>query len=157
VQKPASVDAYVETAPIAQRPELANVRALIRKHFPRANELLGSSGFPVYTDADGTWLAGFAWRKKGPMLYVMNAVVLDRYDERLGELRSGKSCVEWRATKGLSIEQLTELADAMLKEAQWRFAATVRSVIVAPPCGDDAAVASSEGADGNRDPGGARC
>ena len=115
--KPATVDAYIDTAPIAQRPELANLRALIRRHFPRAVEALGSSGFPVYPDDAGKWLAGFAWRKKGAMLYVMNADVLDRYEDNLDGLRSGKSCIDWRATKTLSIDELTNLADQMLRDA----------------------------------------
>jgi uncharacterized protein YdhG (YjbR/CyaY superfamily) len=111
------VHAYLAAAPVAQRPELTKIRALIRKHLPRATESLGGSGFPVYTDDSGKWLAGFAWRKKGPMLYVMNAGVLDRYEDKLDGLRSGKSCIDWRETKALSMDELTKMADQMLREA----------------------------------------
>ena len=116
MQRPATVDAYIATAPVEQRPQLEAMRATIRRHLPRAAESLGSSGFPVYTDGGGKWLAGFAWRTRSPMLYIMDAAILDRYEDRLGKLRSGKSCVEWRASKSLTSNALTELADEMLRE-----------------------------------------
>ena len=116
MQRPATVDAYIATAPPAQRAVLSRLRALIRKHLSDAVESLGPNGFAVYTDDAGKWLAGFAWRNKGPVLYVMNASVLGRYAKQLGPLRSGKSCIDWRATKALSIEDLTRLAEQMLRE-----------------------------------------
>jgi uncharacterized protein YdhG (YjbR/CyaY superfamily) len=109
-----SVEAYIGRAPRAQQPALAELRALIRRHLPRTAETIGSSGFPVYTDGHGNWLAGFAWRKKGPMLYIMNGGVLDRYQKQLGQLRGGKSCIDWRGTKTLSIDQPKELAQRMV-------------------------------------------
>ena len=78
---------------------------------------MGPNGFAVYADGDARWVAGFAWRKKGPVLYVMNAGVVDRYADRLGSVRSGRSCVEWRATKTLTIEELTKLAGDILRDA----------------------------------------
>ena len=112
----ASVDAYVASAPPDQQGTLRLLRALLQRHLGACTrESLGSSGFPVRT-LDDAWVAGFAWRKKGPMLYVMNAGLLDRYAERLGPLRSGRSCVEWRATRRLSLEALTALVEELLGE-----------------------------------------
>lgn len=110
------VAAYVDAAPEDQRPVLAHLRDKIRTHLPRATEQIGSSGFPIYT-IDDRWIAGFATRKKGPMLYVMAGGVLDRHEATLGSLRSGRSCVEWRASKTLSLDDLDALADRMLAEA----------------------------------------
>jgi hypothetical protein len=92
------------------------MRATIRRHLPRAAESLGGSGFPVYTDGEGKWLAGFAWRACSPMLYIMNAAILDRYEDRLGKLRSGKSCVEWRASRLLTMGALAKLTEQMLRD-----------------------------------------
>jgi uncharacterized protein YdhG (YjbR/CyaY superfamily) len=117
VQRPGTVETYIASAPPAQRDELTKLRALIRKHLPRARESLGSSGFPVYADEEGKWLAGFAWRKKHPMLYVMNAAVLDRYEGRLAGLRSGKSCIDWRETNGMDWQTLMKLVATMLAES----------------------------------------
>jgi hypothetical protein len=54
------------------------------------------------------------------MLYIMDGAILDRYEGQLGRLRSGRSCIEWRASKGLSIEALTELAKEMLGQVAQR-------------------------------------
>lgn len=114
--KPATVDEYVTAAPSEFRGQLTLLRDMIHRALPHAAETIGSSGFPVYTDPDGNWQAGFAWRKKGAMLYIMNSGVLDRYEDQLGKLRSGKSCVEWRAGNDLSMDELKELACKMLGE-----------------------------------------
>lgn len=112
----ATVVSYIESAPPELRPTLQALRERLRLHLGRVTkEVLGASGFPVRS-VDDVWVAGFAWRKKGPMLYVMNAVLLDGYTERLGKLRSGRSCIEWRETKQLSLEALGVLADEILME-----------------------------------------
>ncbi len=114
-RKSPEVDAYIAAAPEAQRGTLAELRAMIRRALPGAKEEIGSSRFPVYT-VDNAWRAGFATRAKGPMLYVMDSALLDRYEAELGKLRSGKSCIEYRASKTLSAGELEELAKRMLAE-----------------------------------------
>ena len=51
------------------------------------------------------------------MPYIMVTAVLDEHADTLGKLRSGRSCVEWKASKTLSLEALTKLAPKMLREA----------------------------------------
>jgi uncharacterized protein YdhG (YjbR/CyaY superfamily) len=108
------VAAYLDKAPPDQRPTLEKLREMIVQRLPDAEESI-QSGFPVYA-RNGTWLAGFATRKKGPMLYIMAAGVLDRYVDRLGKLRSGRSCVEFRPSENTTIDELEELAGRMLDE-----------------------------------------
>lgn len=110
------VKAYIDKAPDDQRATLKKLRTMIVNALPDAEEVV-ESGFPVYK-VGGEWTAGFATRKKGPMLYIMVQSVLDQYEDRLGKLRSGKSCIDFRETKDLPIASLTKLAEQMLTEAR---------------------------------------
>jgi hypothetical protein len=112
----ATVAQYIDSAPAEFQAALRALRKRLKEHLGSyTKESLGTSGFPVLT-VDDVWVAGFACRKKGPMLYVMNAALLDAYAERLGKLRSGRSCIEWRETKQLSLEELGALVDEILAE-----------------------------------------
>jgi hypothetical protein len=114
MRKHREVDTYLAAAPETQQPLLVKIRALIRKLLPDAVEDF-QSRMPVYT-VNGQWTAGFATRKKCPMLYVMNAAVLDAHAGTLGKLRSGNTCVEMRLAEkeslALAKQLLTALAQA---------------------------------------------
>ena len=71
----------------------------------------------MYT-VDGKRLAGFASRKNRVMLYIMVHEVVDRYADQLGELWTGKSCIELKATKSLTLDDLKKLARKMLADAK---------------------------------------
>lgn len=114
-----TVAQYIADSPQDLQATLEHLRRKITSHLPGADEQIGSSGFPVYTVND-QWIAGFAWRVKGPMLYIMAPGVLDENEGELGALRSGRSCVEWRAGKTMSMEELDVLADRMLADAARR-------------------------------------
>ncbi|MHC4953892.1 MAG: DUF1801 domain-containing protein [Planctomycetota bacterium] len=109
------IEAYILDAPEEQRDALRRIHDKIAAEMPDV-EPISPNGFPVWT-IDGEWCAGFASRKKGVMLYVMVSSVLDRYAEKLGRLRTGRGCVEWKASKTLSLEELDALADVMIREA----------------------------------------
>ncbi len=112
----ASVAQYIDSAPTEFQAALRALRKRLKEHLGGCTkEALGASGFPVLA-VDDVWVAGFAWRKKGPMLYVMNTALLDSFAERLGKLRSGRSCIEWRETKQLSLKDLGALIDEILAE-----------------------------------------
>ncbi len=117
------VDDYIGAAPADQQPALRELRAMIRAALPGAAEVMGSARFPVY-EVQGTWAAGFASRKNCPMLYIMDAGLLSDFEEQLHGLRTGNSCIEWRETKHLSLDQLRALTFEMLAEAARRLAAT---------------------------------
>ena len=107
-----AVDAYIAAAPAGDRPRLAFLRLEILRNLPGVEEVF-ESGMPVYK-AGEKWVAGFASRKKGCMLYVMDAALLDEFATQLGPRRSGKSCVELRPGKDHSAAQLEELARQIL-------------------------------------------
>jgi uncharacterized protein YdhG (YjbR/CyaY superfamily) len=115
-----NVDEYIGAAPTEQRPLLREVDAAIRLAHPEAT-LDPKSYFPVYA-MDGHWLAGLASRKKGAMFYCMDAPLLDEYADRLGKNRSGKTCVEYRATRTLSLEELRVLMPEILARQAKRYA-----------------------------------
>lgn len=114
------VRAYIAAAPAAQQPLLREMDERIREAFPEA-ALDTKSYFPVYVH-DGQWLAGFATRKKGAMFYCMDAALLDAYADRLGKNRSGKTCVEVRATRAVPLEVLQELVPEILARQAKRYA-----------------------------------
>ncbi len=101
-----AVTAYIEQAPEDQQRVLARLRGMIEESLPATTPEM--SGFPVYT-LNGEWIAGFATRKKGPMLYIMKTEILDQYEGRLGKARSGRSCVDFEPT-----DEMWSLAEEML-------------------------------------------
>lgn len=116
----ATVPSYIESAPHEHQAALRSLRKRLKDHLGACTkETMGASGFPVLV-VDDAWVAGFAWRKKCPMLYVMNSALLDEFEPRLGKLRSGRSCIEWRDSKALSLKDLGALADEILAEAARR-------------------------------------
>lgn len=115
------VTAYLTyVAPPTQRAILRRMRAAIRKALPQAEECFESK-MPVYK-VNGQWAAGFAARSKCPMLYVMDSELLDQHAERLGRLRSGKSCLDLRETKALPLAELEKLAVELVRELGRRHA-----------------------------------
>ena len=110
------VTAYIDSAPEEQRPVLVDLRRRIKRQLPKLKEQMSPNGFALYTVGE-EWVAGFAYRKKRVMLYIMQQAVLDAHENTLGKLRSGKSCVVWKASKDLTLPELEELADQMLREA----------------------------------------
>ncbi|MHC4940767.1 MAG: DUF1801 domain-containing protein [Planctomycetota bacterium] len=109
------IAAYIESAPPEQRPHLQSLHDKIVRELPDVEPIL-PNGFPVWT-VNGAWCCGFATRRKGPMIYVMAPGVLDRHAE-LGSLRSGKSCVEFKASKSMTLEELDALAGVLYREAR---------------------------------------
>lgn len=108
--------AYIDSAPAEQRPQLKSLHDKIVRELPDVAPIM-PNGFPVWT-IDDQWCCGFATRKKGPMLYLMAPGVLDRHDSKLGKLRSGKSCVEFTASKTMTLDELDALADVLYREAR---------------------------------------
>jgi uncharacterized protein YdhG (YjbR/CyaY superfamily) len=117
------VDDYIAAAPTDQQPALRELRAMIRAALPGAVEAMSSARFPVY-EVQGVWAAGFASRRKSPMLYIMDAGLLSDFEGRLQGLRTGNSCIEWRENKHLTLDQLRALTFEVLAEAARRLAAT---------------------------------
>lgn len=97
--------AYIGQAPPVQQEALSWIRKLMRTKLDGLADERYQNGMVVY-GAEARWLAGFASRKKCVMFYVMDSTLLDRYAARLGSLRSGKSCVEFRETAAMPMAAL---------------------------------------------------
>jgi len=80
-QKPKDVDAYIEAAPRAVRAKLKELRAMIRKTAPAAEEKL-SYGMPYY--AYHGRLAYFSFWKEHIGLYIPTPVVKEHEKELRG-------------------------------------------------------------------------
>jgi uncharacterized protein YdhG (YjbR/CyaY superfamily) len=111
---------YIDSAPESQRPLLRELDAAVRKAFPDA-ALDPKSYFPMYA-VDGDRLAGYATRKKGAMFYCMDLHLIEEFAERLGEHRSGNTCVEYRVLKTLTHAQLKRLVAEILAKQARRYA-----------------------------------
>lgn len=110
------VKAYIENADPERRKVLEELHAMITEALPQAEESLYERGnFPVYT-VGGEWKAGFANRKQGPMLYIMETEIIDRYADTFGNLRTGKSCVMYKGNKSIEFEEVRKLGKKMLTE-----------------------------------------
>ncbi|MCA9278588.1 MAG: DUF1801 domain-containing protein [Phycisphaeraceae bacterium] len=109
-----AVTDFINNAPESQQKTLNNIRAMIRKALPMTTEEMSPNNFPVYTFGSQRWVAGIGTTSKCPMLYVMDQKVLNRFEKRLGNLRSGKSCVQFRASKQVTLDELSDIAREML-------------------------------------------
>ena len=109
---------YIAAQPEEHRPALHEINAMLAEAYPEAKIELYATGageVPIYKDGE-TWLGGFALRKKGPMVYVMDQDVIAKYKPQLGTLADGKACVLYKPTKTLDSTALKQLFEKMIKE-----------------------------------------
>ncbi len=114
MNKPSTIDDYLNMAPHDQRPELIEIRRLIEKNLSKAKGSIGPSGFPVY-NIGNQWKAGFAYRPQGPMLYIVAPELLSQYETKLKYIRSGKTCLRYSGSRNLPLGELRRLAAQMLQ------------------------------------------
>lgn len=114
MQKPSTIEDYINHAPLDQRPDLMEIRRLIEKNLTKARGSIGASGFPIYTIGK-QWKAGFAYRGQGPLLYIIEPELLNQHASKLKPIRSGKSCLHYCSAGGLSMGELRQLVAEMLK------------------------------------------
>lgn len=114
MNKPRTIDDYLNLAPHDQRPELIEIRRLIERNLSKARGSIGPSGFPVYMIGN-QWKAGFAYRPQGPMIYIMEPELLKRYESKLKYIRSGKTCLRYSSARNLPLGELRRLASEMLQ------------------------------------------
>lgn len=110
---------YVSGAPLEHLPLMKWIRRLMRRKLVGLADERYQNGMVVY-GLEKRWLSGFAVRKKCVMFYVMDSRVLDLYSDRLGPLRSGKSCVEFRTSQSMSIADLKAWGEEVLDELRRR-------------------------------------
>lgn len=98
---------YLATVPARDRATAARLCDLLERAFPVSMIQL-YRGFPIVV-RDGEWMAGFAMRAKCPMVYCCSAHVLEVMGDELQPLMAGRSCLELRAKRGVTLEQAFEL------------------------------------------------
>jgi uncharacterized protein YdhG (YjbR/CyaY superfamily) len=121
------VTAYIADQPAEKQAALNELRAIIRAAYPKASEEMYevgptarmATGFPVYKSGE-EWLGGFANRRKGPMAYLTDQAVVDKYRDQLGTLAQGKGCVLYKPTRTLDAAALKQLFQQMYGEAAAR-------------------------------------
>jgi hypothetical protein len=99
--------AYLGTVAAKDRPTAERLCALLEQVFP-AKDIVLYTGFPIVV-RDGEWLAGFAMRKKCPMIYCCSPRTLEAMGRELAPLMTGRACLELRAKGGLTIEDAFDL------------------------------------------------
>lgn len=98
-----TVDAYLAEVPVERLPALKNLRALIRKIAPTAQEKI-MHGMPCYTLGEEIF-CGFASQKHYMALYVCDDTV-DKYRGQLAKLNCGKGCIRFRKWENLPLDAI---------------------------------------------------
>jgi len=114
VNKPNSIDHYLDMAPLDQRTELIEIRRLIEKNLDKAKGSIGSAGFPIYTIGK-QWKAGFAYRPQGPMVYIIDTDLLNQHEDKFRLIRAGKTSLRYSGSRNLSMGALRQLVIQMLQ------------------------------------------
>jgi uncharacterized protein YdhG (YjbR/CyaY superfamily) len=110
MKKPTSVDQYIESAPSAIRTKLKELRAIIKKTAPKAEEKI-SYGMPYYGYLGR--LAYFAYAKNHVGLYVPPPVI-ENHKKDLGGYKTAKATVQFPLDKKLPVMLIKKLIKARM-------------------------------------------
>jgi uncharacterized protein YdhG (YjbR/CyaY superfamily) len=121
--KPKSIDRYLATIGRHRRAQLEELRLLIRRVVPAAEECI-SYGMPAFR-VDGGVLAGFAATKAGCSYYPFSGRTLSDLASELGGYRRTKSALHLSAEQPLPVRLLRKLLGARLAEIRGKGAAHV--------------------------------
>jgi uncharacterized protein YdhG (YjbR/CyaY superfamily) len=105
-----SVDTYIEKVPAALRPKLAQLRAIIRKAAPKAEEGV-SYGMPYYKHQGA--LAGFALFKNH--IGFFPGAIVDDFKDELAAYKTSKGTVQLPLDKPLPVTLIRKMLKAGLK------------------------------------------
>lgn len=107
--------AFLKTVSAEDREIASRLCDLLEGVFPRKDIVL-YSGFPVVI-RDMEWIAGFAMRKKCPMVYCCSPAVLEKMAAELAPFMAGKSCMELRARPraGLTLDDAWAVAEKAIR------------------------------------------
>ena len=121
------VGAYIKNAPIAARGKLKELRAIIRKTAPKAEECL-SYGMPYY-GYNGR-LAYFAYAKKHVGLYIPPPVIAEHKKELKGYV-TAMATVRFPLNKKLPVALIKKLLKARLKKNEEKSKKKLRAALKA--------------------------
>lgn len=115
MQKPKSVDEYLAAVPKEARGKLKELRAIIRKTAPSAEESI-SYGMPGYDKGRIAW---FGLMKKHIGLYLRPPTIQEHKNE-LAAYKTTKSAIHFPLDKKLPIALIRKLVKARMKENETR-------------------------------------
>ncbi len=111
MNKPQTVDEYIDSAPPEIQPKLKQIRKIIQEVAPDAEEKL-SYGMPYYGYKGR--LAYFAFAKKHLGLYIVPPVV-DDHKEELKKYVTSTSTVQFPLDQDLPVALIKKLVKARIK------------------------------------------
>lgn len=112
MKKPKNVESYIKTAPKEVQGKLKELRRIIKKTVPQAQEKL-SYGMPYYSYKGR--LAYFAFAQKHIGLYIP-APVLQEYAQELKQYSTAKATVRFPLDKKLPTKLIEQLIKARMKK-----------------------------------------
>jgi hypothetical protein len=107
---------YLATVAVADRPLAERLCRMLEKVFPGKGAISMYGGFPVAM-RDGEWLAGFAMRKRAPMIYLCSPAVHAELGDELKPFMGGKSCLELRPRGGVDLAALLKVVERAFRVA----------------------------------------
>ena len=119
-----SVTDYLAAQPPDHRAVLREVRAVIRKALPRAEEGI-SYGIPVYK-VDGQMALYFAGFKKHYAIYPATGVLLEVMGDELGPRIKSKASIHFAYDEKVPVKLITRIAKVRAADAKARAAAKRR-------------------------------
>lgn len=102
--------AYLATVPVADRPLAERLCRTLERIFARRGTISLYGGFPVAM-RDGEWLAGFAMRKRAPIVYLCAPAIHAELGDELKPFMSGKSCLRLSPRGEISLGGLLKLVE----------------------------------------------
>ena len=111
---PATVSAYIASAPPSARRRLRQIRAAIRKAAPGIKERI-SYRIPTF-DLDGKYLLYMAAFKDHVSIYPATASMMAKYGKQLTPYRSGAGTLRFELSERLPLGLITKLAKLRVQE-----------------------------------------
>src|SRR6478672_12009569 len=105
--KPKSVDEYIASFPANQKPNLEELRELVRSTLPDTDEVL-KWGAPAAVEKDGMILAIYSGHKKH-MNFVVTPSTKQAFEKESAEYVTGKGSVQLSYEKPLPLDLLAKM------------------------------------------------
>ena len=114
-----NINEYIMASPVSHRAGLKNLRAQIKKLYPKASEQI-SYGMPLFK-LDGHPLAGFRAAKEHIGIFVWSGTALGTLGKLLDGYDTGKGTVRFAPNKNLPPKIVKAILAARAKEIKKRW------------------------------------
>src|SRR5688572_20795636 len=107
--KAASISEYLDELPPDRRSALSELRALIHRVSPKAEEAM-QYGLPAFGD-----LCAFASQKDYMALYVCEGDIIKAHLAQLGKVSCGKGCIRFKRLADLNLQTVERILREILE------------------------------------------